>query len=172
MGRLKPGVTLQQANENMAAVTKHVAEENPKTNQGWTASVEPLQNNFLRREMINGLWLLLGAVGFVLLIACANVANLLLARGTARLREVAARASLGASRGQIFAQFLTESLVLAAIGGAVGIGLAWALLRMIMVAMPVYRLPSEADVRLSMPVLLFTVAASLLSGVLAGCAPA
>jgi predicted permease len=172
MGRLKPGVSLAQANANMDAVTRRIAEVNPKSNTGWSASVEPLQNNFLSRETIAGLWLLLGAVGFVLLIACANVANLLLARGMVRQREVAVRSSLGASRGQVFAQFLTESIVLAALGGVLGVALAEALLRGIMAMMPPFTLPSEADVRISVPVLLFTLLASVLSGVVFGCAPA
>ena len=172
MGRLKPGVSLAQANANMDQVTAHMAELNPRPNKGWTASVEPLQNNFLSKETIAGLWLLLGAVGFVLLIACANVANLLLARGMARQREIAVRSSLGASRGQVFAQFLTESVVLAAIGGVLGVVLAKLLLTGIMALMPPFTLPSEADVCLSVPVLLFTLAASVLAGILFGCAPA
>ncbi len=172
LGRLKAGITLAQANANMEAVTKHIAEANPKSNQGWGASVEPLKNNFLSRETINGLWLLLGAVGFVLLIACANVANLQLARGTARQREIAMRASLGASPGQLFRQLLTESVVLAGIGGVLGVALAWVLMNVIMAMMPPFTLPSEADVRLNVPVLLFTLGISLLCGVLFGCAPA
>jgi putative ABC transport system permease protein len=172
LGRLKPGVTLAQANANMDAVTKHIAEANPQSNKGWTATVEPLQNNFLSPEMINGLWLLLGAVAFVLLIACANVANLQLARGTARQREVAMRASLGASPGQLFRQLLTESVVLASIGGVLGVALAWVFLHAIMAMMPPYTLPSEADVRLNVPVLVFTLAISLVCGVLFGSAPA
>jgi putative ABC transport system permease protein len=172
LGRLKPGVTLAQANANMDSVTKHIAEVNPKSNKGWSATVEPLQNNFLSKETINGLWLLLGAVGFVLLIACANVANLQLARGTARQREIAMRASLGASPGQLFRQLLTESVVLAAIGGVLGVTLAWILLKAIMALMPPFTLPSEADVRLNVPVLLFTLGVSLFCGVLFGCAPA
>jgi putative ABC transport system permease protein len=128
MGRMKAGVTLAQANADMDRVTRQVAQDNPKSNTGWSASVEPLQNNFLDRDVIRGLWLLLGAVGFVLLIACANVTNLLLARGTARQREVAVRASLGASRGVVFRQFLTESLILAGLGGVLGVALAWVLL--------------------------------------------
>jgi len=123
MGRLKPGITLQQAQADMDAVTAHLAEAYPITNKGWGASVEPLQNDFLPPERIRNLWLLLGAVGFVLIIACVNIANLLLAKGAARLREVAIRTSVGASRGQIFAQFLTESVVLALIGGGLGIAL-------------------------------------------------
>ena len=136
MARLKPGVTVAQANADMASVTKHIADEFPKSNQGWGASVEPLQNDFLNRDTIRALWILLGAVGFVLLIACANVANLLLARGTARQREVAVRGALGATRGQLFGQFLTESLALASIGGALGVGLAWAFLKAILALMP------------------------------------
>jgi putative ABC transport system permease protein len=172
MGRLKADVTLQQANANMVAVAKSIAEENPRSNTGWSASVEPLQNNFLSRETIAGMWLLLGAVGFVLLIACANVANLLLARGAVRRREVALRASLGAGRRRIFAQFLTESLLLAAFGGLLGVGLAVLLLRVILATMPPYTLPSEVNVQLNLPVLLFTLFATMFAGILAGCAPA
>jgi putative ABC transport system permease protein len=172
MARLKPGVTIAQANADMDSVTKHIAVVYPKSNQGWGATVEPLQNDFLQRDVRRALWMLLGAVGFVLLIACANVANLLLARGTARQKEIAVRASLGATRAQLFSQFLTESLALAAIGGALGVGLAWALLQIIMTLIPQFALPSEADVRLNIPVLLFTVGATMLAGVLFGCAPA
>jgi putative ABC transport system permease protein len=172
MARLKPGVTMAQANADMASVTKHISEEFPKSNQGWGASVEPLQNDFLNRDTIRALWILLGAVAFVLLIACANVANLLLARGTARQREVAVRGALGATRMQLFSQFLTESLALATIGGALGVGLAWGCVKAILALMPAYTLPSEADVSLNIPVLLFTMAATMLAGVLFGCAPA
>ncbi len=172
MGRLKPGVTLQQANADMDSVTRHIAEIYPVSNKGWGASVEQLQNDFISPELIKNIWLLMGAVAFILLIACVNVANLLLARGTVRQKEIAVRASLGATRHQLFAQFLTESLALSTIGGVLGIGLAWAMLKVIVVMMPPFTLPSEADVRLNLPVLFFTLAASLLSGILFGCAPA
>lgn len=172
MARMKPGVTLAQAGADMESVTAHIAEEFPKSNHGWSATVEPLQNDFLDRNVKQALWMMLGAVGFVLLIACANVANLLLARGTARQSEIAVRAALGASRKQLFGQFLTESLALAAIGGTLGVGLAWALLKIILSLMPQYTLPSEADVTLNIPVLLFTMAATMLAGVLFGCVPA
>jgi putative ABC transport system permease protein len=172
MGRLKPGVTLAQANENMVAVANRLAEMYPESNKGWTASVELLQNNFLDGEFITGLWLLLGAVGFVLLIACANVANLLLARGTSRQQELAVRSALGATRAGIVRQFIVESAVLAVIGGIAGVALAAGLHQLIMALMPANTLPSEADVRLNVPVLLFTVAACALSGLLFGAAPA
>ena len=172
MGRLKPNVTIAQANENMVAVAANLAKAYPKSNTGWGASVEPLKNNFLSDNTKSALWLLLGAVGFVLLIACANVANLLLARGTARQRELAVRTAVGASRGQVIRQLITESLVLAVIGGGLGVALAAGLLQVIMAMMPEYTLPSEADVQLNVPVLLFTLAACALSGVLFGCAPA
>lgn len=172
VGRLKPGITLAQASANMDSVTRHIAEVYPKSNQGWGAMIEPLKNDFLDRDVIRGLWLLLGAVGFVLLIACANVANLLLARAITRQKEIAVRASVGATRAQIFRQFLVESLCLASLGGVCGVVLAWGLLKMIMFMMPPFTLPSEADVRLNIPVLLFTLAATTLAGVLFGCAPA
>ena len=172
LGRLKPGVTLAQANSDMDAVTGHIAELNPRSDKGWGAFVEPLKDDFLDRDVIRGLWLLMGAVGFVLLIACANVANLLLARATTRQKEVAVRASLGASPRQLFGQFLAESMALAAVGCLAGIALAWGLLKLVVALLPPFTLPSEADVRLNLPVLLFTIAASLLCGLLFGCAPA
>jgi putative ABC transport system permease protein len=172
MGRLKPGVTLEQANANMDSVTRHIAEVYPKSNKGWGAAVEPLKNDFISKDLIKNIWLLMGAVGFILLIACVNVANLLLARGTVRQKEIAVRASLGATRGQLFAQFLTESLALSLIGGVLGVSLAWGLLKVIVSLIPPFTLPSEADIRLNLPVLFFSLVATLLSGVLFGCAPA
>ena len=172
LGRLKPGVSLQQANTDMDAVTRHIAEVYPKSNKGWGASVELLKNDFIDRDTIKDLWLLMGAVAFVLLIACVNVANLLLARGSVRQKEIAVRASLGATRWQLFRQFLTESLALSLIGGVLGVGLAWAMIKVIVVMLPPGTLPSEADVRLNLPVLLLSLAATLLAGVLCGCAPA
>lgn len=172
LGRLKPGVTIAQANADIGTVARHMAEAYPKSNKGWGVSVEPLKNDFLDPAVRQGLWILMGAVGFVLLIACVNVANLLLARGATRQREVAVRASIGASRARIFNQFVLESLALALVGGALGLALAWGLLKIILAMMPPNMLLSEADVRLSLPVLLFTFGATLVAGVLFGCAPA
>jgi len=172
MGRLKPGVSLQQANADMDSVTRHIAEVYPKSNKGWSAAVESLRNDFISKDTIKNLWLLMGAVGFILLIACVNVANLLLARGSARQREIAVRAALGATRWQLFAQFLTESVALSLIGGVLGISLAWGLLKVIVAMIPPYTLPSEADFRLNLPVLFFSLGASIVCGVLFGCAPA
>ena len=172
MGRLKPGVSIDQANADMKNVTDALAREFPKSNTGWGASVEPLRNNFMAANTRTTLWMMFGAVGFVLLIACANVANLLLARGTARQRELAIRRALGASRRTIVRQLLTESVLLALVGGALGVGLAAAAMRAILAVMPPFLLPSEVDVRLSLPVLLFTLTACVLSGVLFGLAPA
>jgi putative ABC transport system permease protein len=172
MARLKPGITIQQANADMDSVTRHIAEVYPKSNKGWGATVEPLQNDFISKDTIKNLWLLMGAVGFILLIACVNVANLLLARGTARQKEIAVRAALGATRWQLFAQFLTESVALSLMGGVLGVSLAWGLLKVIVAMLPPFTLPSEADFRLNLAVLFFSLAASVVCGVLFGCAPA
>jgi|CZKL01.1.fsa_nt_gi putative ABC transport system permease protein len=172
MGRLKDGVTLKQANADMTAVADHVAAAYPRSNKGWGALVEPLKNDFLGDDTKLTLWLLLGAVGFVLLIACVNVANLLLAKGTTRQKEVAIRSAVGASRRDVFAQFVTESLMLATLGGLLGVGLGYGMLRGLLAAMPEGTLTSEADLRLSIPVLLFAFAATTLAGILFGVAPA
>jgi putative ABC transport system permease protein len=171
MGRLKPGVSIQQAQSNMDTVTANIARESLASNRGWGAAVEPLKNDFLPKQRIRTLWLLLGAVSFVLLIACMNVANLLLAKGATRQTEIAVRSALGAMRRSIFAQFLTESLLLALIGGLAGIAVGAAMLRWLE-TMPANTLPAEADLSLNLPILLFTFAASSLAGLLFGCAPA
>jgi putative ABC transport system permease protein len=172
MGRLKPGVTIKQAQANMDAVTGNIAKAYPKSNQGWGSFVEPLKNDFLPKERIQMLWFLLGAVGFVLLIACVNVANLLLAKGTTRQKEVAVRIALGAKSSAIFVQFLTENLLLALIGGLLGVGVGWLALRGLVAIMPQGTLPSEADLTLNVPILLFSFGVSTLAGLLFGCGPA
>lgn len=172
MGRLKPGVTREQAQADMEAVTSHIAAAYPKSNKGWGAAVEPLKNDFLPPERIRNLWLLLCGVGFVLLIACVNIANLLLAKGASRQREIAIRSSVGASRSQVFIQFLTESVVLALFGGALGIGLGMGLLRAVLSIVPDGILPSEANFQLDVPVLAATLVATMLAGLVFGCAPA
>jgi putative ABC transport system permease protein len=172
VGRLKPGVTIKQAQADMDSVTRHIAEVYPKSNKGWGAFVEPLKNDFLPSERKQTLWFLLGAVGFILLIACVNVANLLLARGIARQKELAVRSALGASRKSIFQQLLTESLLLSLAGGVLGVGVGYAMLRAVVAIMPRNTLPTEADLHLNLPVLLFTLTATTLAGVLFGSAPA
>jgi len=172
MGRLKPGVTMAQAQADMNGVTARIAQQYPKSNRGWGALVETLKNDFIPPERIRSLWLLLGAVGFVLLIACVNVANLLLARGVARQKEMAVRASLGAAASTLFGQLLTESLLLALAGGALGVGVGQAMLRGFIAVMPPNTLPSEANLSLNIPILLFTLAATILAGLVSGCIPA
>ncbi len=172
MGRLKPGMSITQAQAEMEVLSRRIAEQHPDTNKGWGVSVERLKNDYLDRGTIQILWLLMFAVGFVLLIACVNVANLVLAKGTTRLREVAVRSALGASRARLFAQFLTESLVLALLGGLAGIVVAQVMIKVLVATIPPFSLPAETDVRISVAVLLFTFLATLLAGVVFGCVPA
>jgi putative ABC transport system permease protein len=140
MGRLRRDVTVEQAHAEIVAVAKP-PDSDPGRYKERSASVEPFRNSLLSSNAKTALWLLFGAVAFVLLIACANVANLLLARGAARRRELAVRASLGASQGAIVRQLLTESLLLALMGGGLGVPLAGGLLRAVMALMPAYMLP-------------------------------
>jgi putative ABC transport system permease protein len=172
MGRLKDGVTIAQAQAEMDGIAKQLAQEFPKTNTNWGISVEPLHLDWFPKEKQRNLWLLLGAVGFLLLIGCVNVANLMLARATTRRREVALRAALGANRFHIFSQLLSESLIVSVIGGLLGTVLAAWMTKAIVFAMPENLLPSEADIRLSLPVMFFTLLLTGLTGLLFGTAPA
>jgi len=142
-GRLKPGITLAQAQQQMNTIADDLARRFPNTNTGVSASVELLQNNFLDRDTTVNLWLLLAAVSFVVLMACVNVANLLLARGTTRRREMAVRSSLGATAMQLFRQMLIESLVLAAAGGILAMSV-W-ILQGVLILLPPGTLPAESD---------------------------
>jgi putative ABC transport system permease protein len=172
IARLKPGVSLRQAQAEIDAVSAALAQEYPKSNAGWSVSVERSRNNWLPRRTFQNLWLLMGAVTLVLLIACANVANLLLARGAAHQKEVAVRAALGATRWTLFGQLLTESLVLCLAGGALGIALSWAILKAFLALMPSYSGLPTSQIGLSLPVLLFTALTTLISGLIFGCVPA
>ena len=172
LGRLKPGVTFAAAQTEMERVHGELTRLFPGFNTGWTARVVPLKTQ-VTGDVRPALLILLGAVAFVLLIACANVANLLLARATARQRELAVRAALGAARIRLIRQLLAESTVLAAAGGAAGLLLAWWALQFLR-AIAVQRLPIPRleVVGIDGWVLAFTVAASLLSGVFFGLVPA
>jgi len=170
-GRLVPHATQAEAQTEMGVLAKNLEKEYSAANQGVGAAVRTASEQFNGGPIRTIFLALMGAVGFVLLIACANVANLLLARGISRTKEVAVRTSLGATRANIFSQFLVESLIMAGLGGIVGIGLGELMLKILMAKIP-FELPSEADVRLSLPVLLFTLAATTLAGIFFGCAPA
>ena len=170
MGRLKPGVTVDQAQADLNRVMQNLAITYPDTNKGNGSKVGPLKERLVG-DIRGTLWLLLGAVAFVLLIACVNVGNLLLARATGRRREFAIRAALGAGRWQLVRQALTESTTVALTGGALGLVVAgWA--TQAAIAIIPATLPRASEVRVDYRVLIFALIASLLSGILSGLAPA
>lgn len=170
VARLKPGVSIEQARADMARVTANLAASYPDANKGIGANLVPFKRALLG-EVKPILLVLLGAVGFVLLIACFNVASLMLARSTGRTREFAIRAALGAGRGRLIRQLLTESILLAIVGGAFGLLLARWATRAALSVLPA-ELPRAAEIRVDSHVLIFTAAISLLAGILFGLAPA
>ena len=172
--RLRPGATLEEAQTELAVIGRRLAEQYPKTNEGRGFVARPLRPELVE-ELVGDargtLWLLLGAVSLVLLIACVNVASLLLARAVSRERELAMRVALGASRGRLVRQCLTESAMLGLAGGVLGVWLAAMGIRPFVAFWP-GSLPRAEEVQLDWHVLLFALAVSLLSGLLFGLAPA
>jgi predicted permease len=170
IGLLKPGVTLAQARDDMKRVNAGLAAAYPSVDGNIKTNIIPLKDNVVG-DMRASLMVLLGAVGFVLLIACVNVANLLLARSTARQREFSVRAALGAGQIRILRQLLTESVLLSALGGGFGLILAkWGTVAAL-AAVP-ETVPRAEEIGIHLPVLLFTIFVSLLTGIMFGLLPA
>jgi putative ABC transport system permease protein len=170
-GKLKPGVSEQQANADIVAVAAQLSKEYPKSNGAWGARVQNITTTVVGPTLPGQLMLLLAAVGFLLLLACVNVANLLLGKALMRQREISVRAALGAHRGRLARQLLTESLIISLLGALLGVGLA-------RLALPLIRAGSAAniprlnEVAIDWRVLLFALAVALVTGILFGLAPA
>jgi predicted permease len=171
VGRLKAGVTLQQARADMSAVRASMDDLFPEWKRDWGVAVEPYDLRLVGDRLRQSIYLALGAVVMVLLIACANITNLLLARGVTRQKEIAVRAALGASRGRIVAQLLSESLVLGVAGGAAGVAAAFVLLGAAVPLLPL-AIPYTADINLNSRVLGFAVVAALVVSAIVGVLPA
>ena len=170
IGKLKQGVTLAQAQADTDAISKRLEQQYPDSNQGWNLRMVSLREQLVGNTR-STLYILFGAVGFVLLIACANVANLLLVRAAGRQKEIALRTALGAGRVRIIRQMITESVLLALMGGALGTLLAfWGV--ELLVKLSEGSIPPTAQIRIDATVLAFTFLTSVITGVLFGLAPA
>ena len=172
VARLKPGVSIEAAQAELNVIADRLALAYPEANKGTGVIVEPVRAGIVGSDLATTSMFLLGVVGFVLLLCCANVANLLLARAAARTREIAVRSALGAARGRIIRQLLTESLVLAVLGGMLGIGVGAAMLRAAPALIPPGLLPAAVTPAFDVRVVLFGLAAALAVGVVFGVIPA
>jgi putative ABC transport system permease protein len=172
IGRLKSGITIDAARAEMANISDALAEESPATNKGHRTTVDPLRERLASRELRLTSFLLFGVVAFILLMCCANVANLLLARTSERSRELAVRSALGAGRQRIVRQLFTESLVLAALGGVLGMALGASILKAAPSFIPPGLLPQSVPLAFDQRVLIFSAATVFVVAILYGLAPA
>jgi putative ABC transport system permease protein len=172
IARLKAGVTLKQARDQMETIGAGIAAQYPDSNKGIGVAVNPYIDQVVQPELRRSLWVLLAAVGAVLLIGCANLANLTLARGTDREQEIAIRSALGARRLRLVRQLLTESTLLGILGAMAGLALGNAFMHGIKLWLPPDMLPPQANVGMDYGVLLFTMVIGILTGILSGLAPA
>jgi putative ABC transport system permease protein len=172
IARLEPGVSLKDARAQMDTIGAGIAASYPDSNKGWGVTVDPYVDQLVDPQLRRSLWVLLAAVGAVLLIGCANLANLTLARGTDREHEIAIRSALGAGRLRLIRQLLTESVFLGILGGMAGLALGDALMSGIKMWLPPDMLPPQANVRMDQGALLLTMAIGILTGILFGLAPA
>jgi putative ABC transport system permease protein len=170
--RLKDGVTLAQARANMDAIGKRIENDFPASNKGWGVVVEPYAETLINAQARTIILLLISSTGFLLLIGCANLANLALARGVSREREVVVRASLGAGRWDLIRQFLTENVLLSICGGLFGLVIGYGLMNGMGLMLPPFTLPREVNASMDARVLLFALFVSIATGLLFGMAPA
>jgi putative ABC transport system permease protein len=171
IGRLKPAVSIDQARSDLHRIDANLVRQFPDENDGWRAELIPLRDDLVG-DLRRPLEVFLAAVAMVLLIVCANIANLMLARGAARWRELAIRTALGASRGRVVRQLLTESVLTAAIGGVIGLGIAWFGIRLLRFGFPDQVTPYYIRLGLDGPAVAFVALITLLSGILFGTVPA
>jgi predicted permease len=171
-GRLRDGVSLEQARAEMQGITKALAVEFPRTNQGRGAVVKPYTEEYIGDKAASLLYIMLGACLFVLLLACTNVASLMMARASKRTREIAIRSALGAARRRLIGQLLTESLLLSLVGAVFGLFLAWLGLRTFNAAVAVMSPPFWVHIAIDPAALLFTLAAAMMAGMVSGLVPA
>ncbi len=171
-GRLKPWLKLKDAQADMDLIARNLEKQYPESHvKNWGNMVLPLRDQIVTADLRQSLLIFLIAVGFVLLIACANVANLILARGATRLKEISVRAALGAGKLRLMRQLLTESVLLSLLGGVLGLFLSVWLVSLARTLIPAETFPSEAEVAVNLRVLLFTTGISMLTGILCGLAP-
>ncbi len=170
--KLKPGVTLEQARAEMDVIGRRIADAYPDSNRDWGIAVDRLADVVIGPQLRTAVTVLFSATALVLLIGCANLANLILARSISRGNEIALRAALGASRWRLVRQFLIENVVISVCGGIVGVGVGYAMMKWIQSLIPPYALPPAVDISMDSSVLLFTLIVAVVTGLIIGIAPA
>jgi putative ABC transport system permease protein len=171
-GKLKPGITYEQAQSEMSVIGARIEKQYPDSNKGWGVKVDRFVDRVVGDQLRQSLFVMMAAVGAVLLIGCTNLANLTLARGASREKEVAIRGALGAGRWRLIRQFLTENILLSVLGGAMGLALGYGMVAGLKLLIPPFSLPSEANVEVNIRVLLFTLGIAVTTGLIFGMAPA